>query len=142
MARQTIWKRMKARKEHKTTWRIEGTKWSYGAKIKWSRSTPQSALVFSSGCLFNDNIDLGAYDRRYKEYSIEFPKDTIHLFPTEIILTTPGIANVLIALDVEMDDERLRPIPKGEIQTVTAEQLEEFPVLPLEITSFASEMES
>ena len=140
--RKKIYKRLKAYKNHPFIWRIEGAVFPYSAEIKWSRSTPGSSLTLDTGVILSPKINLGVYDRRDKEYDVDLSDGSIvFLFPTEITLQTEGTATVLIAIDCEFNgDDRIRPVPKGELQVVRENQLADFPVIPVDITAFENEL--
>ena len=143
--RKTIFRKLTAREGAPFVWRIEAAQHPYSAKMVWSRSTPDSSLILDTGCKFQKPINLGSYDRRKKDYTVDLSAgDIVFLFPTEITLTTTGTATVLIALDCEFPDDyqQLTPVPRGELQIVTEEQFYELPVTPVDITDFAQKRAS
>lgn len=141
--RKTIYKKLKARTGFPGVWRVEGAIFPYKATITWSRSTPGSSLILDTGVIAAEKIDLGEYNKSNKHYDVDLSDGSIvFLFPTEIVLRTKGTASVLIALEYEfLDiDNRVLPVPKGELQVVTEEQLVELPIASVDLTAFNQEL--
>ena len=141
--KKTIYKKITARGGHPFIWRIEAAKWPYSAKIIWSRSAPDSSITLSTGFKLQAPISLGYYDRKNKSYTVDLSKgDLIFIHPTEIVVRTPGTATVLIALEAEFPDSnnQLMPVPKGQLQEVTEQQFNQFPVVAVDITDFANQL--
>lgn len=143
--RKTIFKKVKARAGFPYIWRVEAAQFPFKATITWSRSTPGSSLILDTGVLATPKIDLGSYNRTRKHYEVDLSDGSIvFLIPTEIILRTKGNASVLIGLDCEFPDldNRVRPVPKGELNIIRHDQLVELPVTPVDLTAFSNELEA
>ena len=118
--RKSIFKKVRARANQPFTWRIENARFPYSARMTWSRSTPGSRLILNTGVPFLPKVSLGEYDRSNKSYDVDLRDGSIiFIFPTDIVLTSPGNAFVLIELDCEFYD----PEP-------------ELPVVPVDLSLF------
>ena len=127
--RKTILRKVVTTAGQPKSFRVEGARYPYSAKITWSRSTPGSTLTLHTGCAFNPKFDLGSYDRSQKEYEVDLSKgDIVFSFPTEIVLETTGKASVLIALECEFPTRKKR---SSAVQETTEVVVTDFPVVPV-----------
>jgi len=131
--KRTIYKKLITQAGQPKSWRIEGSKWPYSAKMVWGRSTAGSSLTLFTGSILHPEIDLGTYTRSKKEYIVDLSKgDIIFTFPTEIRLQTTGRASVLIALECEFSATRKRSSAMSETTEVAVTELPVIPVIPVE----------
>lgn len=108
--RKTIYRKLKARAGHKFVWRIEGAAFPHKVTLTWSRSTAGSKLTLYTGAAFNPVIDLGSYDRANKHYEVDLSDGSIiFLHPSAIVLETPGSITVLVAIEVTMKVDDVKP---------------------------------
>jgi len=108
--RRTIYRKLKARADHPFRWRIEGSAFPHSVTVTWSRSTAGSKLTLYTGSPFHQPIDLGSYDRTNKHYEVGLSAgDIVFLHPTEIVLETPGSSTVLVAIEVTMKADDVKP---------------------------------
>ena len=103
--RKTIYKKLVLNTGGVKNWRLEGVRWPYKARLEWSRSSPGSNLYLQTGFVFNPKIDLGGYRKQNREYEIDLSfGDIVLKFPSEVVLSSTGKASVLVALDVELQE--------------------------------------
>ena len=131
--KKTIFRKVVTTAGQPKTFRVEGARYPYSAKMTWSRSTPGSKLTLHTGCAFNPKFDLGSYSKDHKEYVVDLSRgDLVFCFPTEIVLETTGKASVLIALECEFPNTRKRSSAVQEPAEVVVTELPVVPVMPTE----------